>query len=66
MSPTDRYGIAAFDYTNLSGCTQFIKEPTHKFGSCLDLLLTDVPDVVDPPFGNSDHSFILFSVKMSF
>ena len=69
-SPTDRPGIAAFYFTNLSGCTQLVHEPTHKLGNCLDLLLTDVPGVmdpvVDPPLGNSDHSSILFSVKMGF
>ena len=34
--------------------------------NCLDMLLTDVPSVVDPlvdpPQGNSDHSSISFSV----
>ena len=58
MSPTDRHGIAA----NLSGCTQLTKEPTHKLGNCLDLLLTNVLGMVDPlvnpPLGNSDHSSI--------
>ena len=70
MSPTDHHGIAALDFANLSGCTQLIKDPTHKFGNCLDLLFTDVPNVVDhlkeSPFGNSDHSFISFSVKVGF
>ena len=36
--------------------------------NCLDLLFTDVPDLVGPlvdsPLGNSDHSSISFSVKM--
>ena len=47
----------------------FIKEPTHKLGNCLELLLTDVAGVdtlVDPPLGNSGHSSISFSVKMGF
>ena len=70
VSPTDRHSIAAFDFANLSGCTQLIKKPTHKLGNCLNLLLTDVPGVadplVDPPLGNSDHSSISFSVKMGF
>ena len=39
VSPTDRYGNAAFDFANLSGCSQLIKEPTHKLSNCLDLLL---------------------------
>ena len=69
-SPTDRHGIAAFNFVNLSSCTQLIKEPTHNLDNYLDLLLTDVPGVVDPlvdpPHGNSDHFSILFSVNMNF
>ena len=60
MSPTDCHGIAAFDFANLSGCTQFIKEPTRKLGKCLNMLFTDVPgmvgSLVDPPLDNSHHS----------
>ena len=70
MTPTDRHGIAAFDCANLSSCTQLINEPTHKLGNYLDLLLTDVPCVVDPlvdpPLSNSDHSSISFFVKIGF
>ena len=64
-SPTNFHGIAAFDLANLSGCSQLIKKPTHKLRNCLDLLITDVPGVVDPlvgpPLSNSDHSSISFS-----
>ena len=70
VNPTNCPGIAPFNFANLSSCTQLIKEPTRKFGNCLDLLLSDVPSVVyylvDPSLGNSDHSSISFSVKMSF
>ena len=66
VSPIDRHGIATFDFANLSGCNILIKELTQKLGNCLDLLLTDVSGVVDPPLDNSDHSFISFSVKMCF
>ena len=66
MSPTDRYGITAFNFTNLSGCTQLFKELTHKLDKFLNLLLTDVPGevhpLIDPPLGNS----FSFSVKMGF
>ena len=69
-SATDRHGIAALDFANLSGCVQLINEPTHQLGNCLDLLLTDVPGVVDsvvkPPLGGSDHSCISFSLKLRF
>ena len=43
-----------------------IKEPIHKLGNWLDSLLSDVPGVVDPLLGNSDHSSTSFSVKMGF
>ena len=70
MSPTDRYGIVAFDFANLSGCTKLIKEPTHKLDNCLNLLLTDVTGVVvtlvDPALDNFDHSSVSLSVKISF
>ena len=63
VSPTDLHGIAAFDFTNLPGCTQLIKKPTHKFGNCPNLLLTDVSGVVDPlvdsPLCNPNHSSTL-------
>ena len=45
VSPMVRHGITAFNFANLIGCIQFIKELTHKFGNCLDLLLADVPCV---------------------
>ena len=67
---TDRCSLAAFDFENLSGFTQLIKEQTYKLDSYLDLLLSDVPGVVDPPvdlpLGYSDHSYNSVSVKMGF
>ena len=67
VSLTDCHGIAAFDFANLSGCTQLIKEPTHRLGNCQDLLLTDVTGVVDslvdPLFGNLYHSSISILCK---
>ena len=62
VSLTDCHGIAEFDFGNLFGYTQLIKELIHNLGNCLNLLLTNVPGVVDPlvnpPLGNSDHSSI--------
>ena len=58
------------DFANMSGCTELIKEPTHKLGNCLDLLFNDAPGVVDPlvglPLGNSDHFSTSVSVNMGF
>ena len=49
-----------------SGCEQMVTEPTHVDGGVLDLVLTDVPDIigvrVSSPGVPSDHSavFIMF------
>ena len=44
----------------MSGCDQLVVGPTHARGGILDLLMTDVPDLiriaVEAPMGNSDHS----------
>ena len=57
---TNRHGVAAFDFATVSGCDQLIVCPTHALGGTLDLLVTDVPDLVRVavvvPIGNSDHS----------
>ena len=70
VSNTDSAGIAALDFANLSGCDQLVQESTHRSGNCLDLLLTDVPQVVDvkvkPPLGTSDHCIVSFNLKLTF
>ena len=57
---TNRHGVAAFDFATVSGCYQLVVGPTHARGKTLDLLITDVPDLVRvavvTPIGNSDHS----------
>ena len=57
---TNRHGVAAFDFTTLSRCNQLVVCPTHARGGTLDLLMTDVPDLVwvavAATIGNSDHS----------
>ena len=57
---TNRCGVAAFDIPTVSGCDQLVVGPTHARGGELDLLMTDVPDLVRvsivAPIGNSDHS----------
>ena len=61
---TNRHGVAAFDFTTVSGCFQLVVSPTHARGGTLDLLMTDVPDLVQvsvvAPIGNSDHSSLSF------
>ena len=57
---TNHHGVAAFDFSTVSGCDQLIVGPTHVRGGTLDLLITDVPDFVRvavvAPIRNSDHS----------
>ena len=52
--------VAAFDFATVSGCDQLVVGPTHACGGILDLLMTDVPDLIQvavvAPNGNSDHS----------
>ena len=53
---TNRHGVAAFDFATVSGCNQLVFGPTHARGGTLDLLMTDVPDLVRvavvAPIGN--------------
>ena len=41
----NRHGVAARDFVTVSGCDQLVG-PTHARGGTLDLLMTDVPDLV--------------------
>ena len=43
---TNSHGIAALDFATVSGCDQLVNGPTHARGGTLDLLMTDVPDLV--------------------
>ena len=43
---TNRHGVAAFDFATVSGCDQLVVGSTHARGGTLDLLMTDVPDLV--------------------
>ena len=56
---TNRHGVAAFNFSTVSGCDLLVVGPTHARGGTLDLLMTDVPDLVRlgvvAPIGNSDH-----------
>ena len=57
---TNRHEVAAIDFATVSGCDQLVVGPTHARGGTLDLLMTEVPDLVRvaavAPIGNSDHS----------
>ena len=43
---TNRHVVAAFDFATVSGRDQLVVSPTHARGGTLDLLVTDVPDLV--------------------
>ena len=57
---TNSHGVAAFDFATVSGCGQLVVGPTHARGGILDLLITDIPDLIwdanVAPIGNADHS----------
>ena len=57
---TNSPGVAAFDFTTVSSCDQLVVGPTHAHGGILDLVMTDVPDLIwvaaVAPIGNADHS----------
>ena len=66
---TNRHGVAAFDFATVSGCDQLVVGPTHTHGGTLDLLMTDVPDLVRvavvAPIGNPDHSSLSAVISMA-
>ena len=66
---TNRHGVVAFDFPTVSGCDQLVVGPTHARGRILDLLMTDVPDLVRVAvvalIGNSDHSSLSEIISMA-
>ena len=65
---TNRHGVAAFDFATVSGCDQLVVG-THARGGTLELLMTNVPDlvwvVIVAPIGNSDHSSLSAVISMA-
>ena len=59
--------LQPFDIATVSGCDQLVVSPTHPRGGTLDLLMTDVPDLVRvavvAPIGNSYHSSLVQSFQ---
>ena len=66
---TKCHGVAAFDFATVSGCDQLVVGPTNARAGTLDLMMTDVPDlvwvVVVGPIGNSDHSSLSTVISMA-
>ena len=69
QSPTDAAGRSALDFCTLTDTSQLVQQPTHTGGNQLDLVMTDVPDIVNvsvgTPIGTSDHCFLSARVKVS-
>ena len=66
---TNRHGVEALDFATVAGCDQLVIGPTHARGGTLDLLMTDVPDIVREavvaPLGRSDHSTLSIAISMA-
>ena len=66
---TNRLGVAALDFATVSGCDQLVIGPTHARGGTLDLLMTDVPDLlrlaVVAPLRRSDNSSLSIYISMA-
>ena len=66
---TNRHGVAVSDFATVSGCDQLVVGPTHARGGTLDLLMTDVPDLVRvavvAPICNSVHSSLSAVISMA-
>ena len=66
---TNRHGVAAFDCATVFGCDQLVVGPTHARGGTLDLLMTDIPDLVRvsvvAPIGDSDHFSLSAVISMA-
>ena len=66
---TNHHGVVAFDFATVYGCNQLVIGPTHAHGRTLDLMMTDVPDLVwvaaVAPIDNSDCSSLLAVISMA-
>ena len=65
---TNRHGVADLDFATVSDFDQLVIGLTHARGGTLDLLMTDVPDLlrvaVVTPLGSSDHSSFSIAISM--
>ena len=66
---TNRHGVTALDLATVSGCDQLVMGATHPHRGTLDLLMTDVPDLVQvtvvASLHNSDHSSLSTAISMA-
>ena len=60
ISPTDRHGLDALDFCNMSGCEQLVRCPTH-----LTEVLGIVNVVIGTPLGNyGNHNSVVVINKL--
>ena len=66
---TCRHGVAALDFSTVSGCDELVIGQTYARGGTFDLLMTAVPDLVwvavVAPLGSSDHSSLSIAIAMA-
>ena len=66
---TNHHGVAALYFATVSVCDQLVIDPTHAHGGTLDLLMTDVHDlvrvIVAARLGSSDQSSLSIAVSMA-
>ena len=59
----------AFDFATVSGCNLLVVSPTHARLGTLELLMTDVPDIIRvavvASIGSSDHSSLSAVISMA-
>ena len=62
-SPTDAEGRAAYEFCCTHALLQIVDGPTHQSGNCLELIITDAPNMIsttaiDHNIGTSDHYLV--------
>ena len=66
---TNRQRVATFYFATVAGCDRLVVGPTHARGGTLDLLMTDVPNLVwvsvVAPIANSDHPSLSAVISMA-
>ena len=66
---TNHHGVAAHNFATVSGCDPLVIGRTHARGGTLDLLIIDVPDLVQvavvAPLGSFYHSSLLIAISMA-
>ena len=69
MSGTNSDGISALIFFTVFGCRQLVGQPTHIHDNVLELVMTDVPAVVDvrvnAPFLSPDYSSLILNVQLN-